>query len=76
MEPAASIIAELGGPTKVAKIAGVHPTRVSNWKRAKAVGGTGGRIPQSHHRVILRAAQEAGIGWITAESLLPPETAQ
>ena len=31
MEPAATIIKRLGGPTAVAQIAGVHRTRVSNW---------------------------------------------
>ncbi|MGO9432658.1 carph-isopro domain-containing protein [Rhodoblastus sp.] len=72
LEPASSIIAKLGGPSKVAAVVGVHPTRVSNWKRARASGGTGGRIPQAHHLVILRAAKECGAE-ITAEDLLPRE---
>jgi hypothetical protein len=73
MEPASTIITKLGGPSKVAAIVGVHPTRVSNWKRPKSVGGTGGRIPQNHHRALLRAAQERGISEITADLLLPVE---
>jgi DNA-binding transcriptional regulator YdaS (Cro superfamily) len=71
-EPATTIVEALGGPSKVAAIVGIHPTRVSNWKRARVAGGTGGRIPQNHHRAILRAAQEMGLE-ITAETLLPAE---
>jgi hypothetical protein len=48
MEPAASIVRALGGPSKVAEIVGVHRTRVSNWMRPRAKGGTGGFIPQKH----------------------------
>jgi hypothetical protein len=73
MEPAAEIIKRLGGVSVVATITGVHRTRVSNWKRPRAVGGTGGRIPQSHHLAILRAAKDLGISDITAETLLPRE---
>lgn len=72
-EPAATIIKKLGGPKKVAAIAGVHRTRVSNWMRPKEAGGTGGTIPQSHHLAILRAAAEKGCADITAETLLPRE---
>jgi hypothetical protein len=75
MEPAASIIKTLGGPSRVAEIVGVHRTRVSNWMRAKAVGGTGGRIPQNHHIAILRAAREQGKD-ITAESLLQQDDSE
>lgn len=76
MEPASTIIDRLGGVGAVAAIAGVHRTRVSNWKRSREAGGTGGRIPQSHHLAILKAAKAAGINDITAESLLPIESAQ
>ena len=71
MEPATTIIRKLGGPTKVSAIVGIHRTRVSSWQRSKASGGTGGRIPQSHYRAILRAASLAGITDITAERLIP-----
>ena len=74
LEPASSIIAKLGGPSKVAAVVGVHPTRVSNWKRAREVGGTGGTIPQKHHLSIIRLAVESGVA-IGADDLLPREAA-
>jgi hypothetical protein len=70
LEPASSIIAKLGGPSKVAAVVGVHPTRVSNWKRARASGGTGGTIPQTHHLAIIRLAKENGVD-LGADDLLP-----
>lgn len=70
MEPAASIIDRLGGPTRVAEIVGVHRTRVSNWKRARAVGGTDGRIPQNYHRTLLSFAQQNQIP-LQASDFLP-----
>ena len=54
----------------MAALTGVHRTRVSNWKRSKDVGGTGGRIPQSHHATLLRAARERGFLDITADMLV------
>jgi len=73
MEPASSIVKKLGGTSKVAEIVSRHPTRVSNWKRPRSVGGTGGQIPQSLHRTILRAAEQLGVP-ISAEDLLPYES--
>ena len=73
MEPANRIIDALGGPSKVALIAGVHRTRVSNWKRPREAGGTGGRIPQSHIPILLRAALERGVA-LSADDFLPPAT--
>lgn len=70
MEPAQTIIKRLGGPSKVAEIASVHRTRVSNWKRPKAFGGTGGVIPQSHHIALLDYAAANSID-LKAEDFLP-----
>jgi hypothetical protein len=70
MEPAATIIKELGGPSEVSRICGVHRTRVSNWMRPSAAGGTGGVIPQKHHRAIINAWRERHIDR-SAEDLLP-----
>ncbi|WP_036010625.1 hypothetical protein [Bradyrhizobium yuanmingense] len=53
LEPAATIVARLGGPAVVAGVVSVHRTRVSNWKRPKEKGGTGGLIPQKYHRPLL-----------------------
>lgn len=70
MEPATSIIKALGGPTKVAVIAGVHRTRVHGWTRPKGVGGTGGHIPLPHIPKLLSAAREKGID-LTADDFIP-----
>jgi hypothetical protein len=70
MEPAASIIAKLGGDTAVAAITGVHRTRVANWKRAKESGGTGGMIPFRHVPKLRDAAQRSDIA-LTAGDFLP-----
>ena len=56
MEPAASIIHRLGGPTNVARALGLHRTRVSAWQRSREQGGTGGQIPHWHHEALLRLA--------------------
>ncbi|RWX78296.1 hypothetical protein EPK99_06610 [Neorhizobium lilium] len=70
MEPARSIIDRLGGPNKVAEIAGVHRTRVSNWARNKESGGTGGVIPFKHVPALLAAAKGIGID-LSADDFLP-----
>jgi len=74
MEPAHSIIEALGGPTEVARITGAHRTRVSNWKRPRDAGGTGGVIPFKYARKLLSAAQEKGIE-LKLEAFLPFEEA-
>ena len=61
MGPADSIIEKLGGVSVVARAAGVHRTRVSNWKRPKEDGGTGGTIPQKHIPALLALADAQGI---------------
>jgi len=61
MQPAQNIIQKLGGPTAVSEIVGVHRTRVSNWQRPRESGGTGGLIPQKHHRKIITYARQHGI---------------
>lgn len=71
MEPANRIIEMLGGPNVVSKIAGVHRTRVSNWKRASSVGGTGGVIPFKHVPALLAEARARGLD-LTADDFLPP----
>lgn len=71
MEPAITIITRLGGPTEVARTLGVHRTRVSNWKRGRAVGGTGGMIPQKHIPALLRLAETKGVP-LAAADFLPP----
>jgi hypothetical protein len=70
MEPASTIIRQLGGPNKVAEIAGVHRTRVSNWKRPSERGGTGGVIPLKHIPKLIAAAKEAGVK-MSADDFMP-----
>lgn len=70
MEPASSIVRKLGGPSSVAAIVGVHRTRVSNWSRPKAAGGTGGLIPLKYATTLIAAAAERGIE-ITADEFMP-----
>jgi hypothetical protein len=73
MQPADSVIAKLGGVAKVAEIAGVHRTRVSNWKRPREAGGTGGRIPQGHIDGLLAHARSAGIDLTPADFFVVPQ---
>lgn len=70
MEPAQTIIKNLGGPTAVAGIVGVHRTRVSNWTRPRDVGGTGGTIPFKHVPLLIEAAKDRGID-LSADDFLP-----
>lgn len=70
MNPAESIIEKLGGPSEVSREVGVHRTRVSNWKRPRDCGGTGGLIPQKHIPALLLLAKRKGID-LGAEDFLP-----
>jgi hypothetical protein len=74
MEPAASIIKNLGGDTVVASITGVHRTRVANWKRPKDAGGTGGAIPFRHVPALLQAAKIRGVSLSTDDFLPEPQS--
>jgi hypothetical protein len=71
MNPAQTIIDKLGGVSVVAEVASVHRTRVSNWKRPREKGGTGGIIPQRHHRSLLDYAKAKQIN-LTADEFLAP----
>lgn len=70
MEPASTIIDRMGGIKRVAEITGVHRTRVSNWKRPREVGGTGGVIPLKHIPVLIAEARSRGIV-ISADDFMP-----
>lgn len=69
MDPAQHIIGKFGGPSVVARIVGVHRTRVSSWQRSREAGGTGGRIPQDHIPALLEYARKAGLN-LTADDFL------
>lgn len=74
MEPAASIIEKLGGPSAVARMTGVHRTRVSNWMRPQEKGGTGGIIPHKYHRTLMERAADLGFE-LPLAAFIDPEAA-
>ena len=73
MDPAAAIIKKLGGEAKVADPTGTALTAPYRWQREKTKGGTGGLIPQAHHRTLLDYAHAHGIS-LLAEEFLAPRT--
>jgi len=72
MEPAQSIIRKLGGAPEVARIAGVHRTRVYSWTWPKSAGGTGGTVPFNHVPALIDAATAKGIPLSAADFLPSP----
>lgn len=70
MEPASSIIQKLGGEAIVAKVTKTSYTAPYRWQAPRDKGGTGGRIPQDHHRPLLDYARDNEIP-LTAEEFLP-----
>jgi len=75
MTPASLIVSRFGSKSAVADAVGVHRTRVYDWLRDKERGGSGGRIPQSHHLKLLEAARERGIPLTAAELIGASEAA-
>jgi hypothetical protein len=71
MDPASKIIQRLGGEAAVAKITGTAITAPYRWQYARERGGTGGLIPQRHHRVLIDFAKAHSIV-LAAEDFLPP----
>jgi hypothetical protein len=71
MDPATAIIRKLGGEAKVAGIAGTALSAPYRWQHEKSRGGTGGLVPQAHHRTLLDYADAHGIA-LTAEEFLMP----
>jgi hypothetical protein len=74
MNPAQRIIDRLGGEAQVAFLTGTSYTAPYRWQAARAKGGTGGLIPQRHHRGLIDYARAKGIP-LTAEDFLadPPQ---
>jgi hypothetical protein len=75
MDPATRIIRKLGGEAKVADITGMSFTAPYRWQYEKSKGGTGGLIPQAHHRALLDYAHAHGIPLSAEEFLSPRKTA-
>jgi hypothetical protein len=74
MDPATSIIKKLGGEALVSKITGTAFTAPYRWQQEKSKGGTGGLIPQRHHRSLLDYAHQNDIPFV-AEEFLPAREA-
>lgn len=70
MEPASHIIEQLGGVLEVARLAGVHQSRVRRWTYPKERGGTGGTIPLRHMPKLLSEAQQRRLP-VRAEDFFP-----
>jgi hypothetical protein len=71
MDPATTIIRKLGGEAKVAAIVGTALSAPYRWQHEKSRGGTGGLIPQAHHRRLLDYAHAHGIALAAEEFLIP-----
>jgi len=61
MEPASTIVGLLGGPAAVARATGTALTAPYRWQYTRAKGGTGGLIPQRHHRALIEFARSQGV---------------
>ncbi len=70
MEPASTIIKKLGGEADVAKVCGVASNAPYRWQYAREKGGTGGSIPQRHHRTLLDYAKAKRVS-LRADDFLP-----
>lgn len=60
LDPARRIVADLGGPTATARIAGVHVSQVYRWMWPEDNSGYGGWIPRKPWRKIQEWAKETG----------------
>jgi hypothetical protein len=70
MEPARTVIKRLGGEAKVSEITETSLNAPYRWQYPREKGGTGGVIPQRHHRKLLAYAKENKIE-LSAEDFLP-----
>lgn len=60
MQPARNVIEKCGGAKQVAFLAGCTTNWVYRWLLSREAGGTGGVVPQSARKKLLKAAK-AGI---------------
>lgn len=61
LEPAASVIAKVGGVKAATKITGKNISRVYRWMQPKASGGTDGAVPYEDAQKLLKHASATGI---------------
>src|SRR5262245_50782379 len=83
LDPAYSVIRKFSGPEgklgsgidEVARITGVHRTRVYRWMRPAEKGGTGGFIPNPHDRTLIDYARETKMPLRPADFFSPARAA-
>jgi hypothetical protein len=73
LEPAASVIKELGGAPVVAKHLGVNPTTVRRFQYPKERSGTGGFFPNEYIFPLLMLSVQIGKPIDLARMVLTPE---
>lgn len=74
MNPASKVIEKLGGEAVVAEVLETASTAPYRWQYSREKGGTGGLIPQRHHRKLLDFAHQNQIS-LKAEEFLPEREA-
>lgn len=60
MQPARSVVEQLGGCREVARALGIAPSTVSRWIAPKSRQNLGGRIPQTYWVSLLALAKRNG----------------
>lgn len=73
LEPAASVIKELGGAPVVAKHLGVNPTTVRRFQYPKEKSGTGGFVPNEYIFSLLMFSVKIGKPIEIERIILTPE---
>ncbi len=61
MSPAEYVISLLGGVRPTARALNRSPSAVSKWRRPKATGGTGGKVPSAIQAKVLKIAKLKGL---------------
>ena len=61
MNPAAKIVARLGGEKVISELLGLSLAQPYKWQATRAVGGTNGVIPQKYHLKLIEFARSRRI---------------
>jgi hypothetical protein len=75
-QPAATIIAAMGGLSTVAQAADVSVTSVQRWRLPKSKGGTGGIVPAKYHKRLMKYAAGRGLALPLAAFVDPQAAAK
>lgn len=71
LDPAATIIALLGGLSAVAEAADTSTTTVQRWRLPRTKGGSDGYIPRRHHAALIKRSRRIGVA-LTHAAFLDP----